>query len=215
MGAPQQLRQDAKRTNSGKRRVPALSPLLLLFLPSSQRVALALIACCCHSAVHAKGSWTAGVAYTGEVWSVVSGGLGDDMRSLANLDLTFEADLEDAIGWTGATVFAYGLYNNDSSISELAGDVQTVSNIETGVETFRLYEAWLEQRVGEKASIKIGLYDLNSEFDALETAGLFINSAHGIGSDIGLTGENGPSIFPVTSLGARLEYGFASDWAVR
>ena len=199
-GARRQSRRDTRPVGNDRRAL---------------HIALTLVACCCHTTVHAGESWTAGIAYTGEVWSAVSGGLDDDARYLANLDLTIEADLEKLAGWTGATVFAYGLYNNDSSISDLVGDVQTVSNIETDVEAFRLYEAWLQQRLGEKASIKIGLYDLNSEFDALDTAGLFINSAHGIGSDIGLTGENGPSIFPVTSLGARLEYGFASDWAVR
>lgn len=51
--------------------------------------------------------------------------------------------------------------------------------------------------------MRIGLYDLNSEFDALDDAGLFINSAFGVGTDIGLTGVNGPSIFPVTSLAVR------------
>ena len=214
-GARRRSRGNKRRAGNGERRVHALSAFVPRILLRRRGIALALIACCGHGTVHAQDPWTAGIAYTGEVWSAVSGGLDDDARYLANLDLTIEADLEKLAGWTGATVFAYGLYNNDSSISDLVGDVQTVSNIETGVEAFRLYEAWLQQRLGERASIKIGLYDLNSEFDALDTAGLFINSAHGIGSDIGLTGENGPSIFPVTSLGARLEYGFASDWAVR
>lgn len=74
-----------------------------------------------------------------------------------------------------------------------------ISNIETGVRATRLYEAWLETGLGERGSLRAGLYDLTSEFDVLETANLFIHSAHGIGSDIGLSGLNGPSIFPVTS----------------
>jgi porin len=52
--------------------------------------------------------------------------------------------------------------------------------------------------------VRAGLYDLNSEFDSIETGGLFLNSAHGIGTDFSQTGRNGPSIFPVTSLAVRL-----------
>ena len=32
-------------------------------------------------------------------------------------------------------------------------------------------------------SLRLGVYDLNSEFDALKTASLFLNSAHGIVRD--------------------------------
>ena len=57
----------------------------------------------------------------------------------------------------------------------------------------------------DRLSILAGLYDLNSEFDVIENAGLFLNSSHGIGADFAQSGENGPSIFPSTSLTARLK----------
>src|SRR3546814_11986090 len=82
-------------------------------------------------------------------------------------------------------------YNNGRSISDLAGDVQAVSNIETGVRALRLYEAWIDQKIGDAASIKPGLYDLNSEFDALVTAGFFVRRPNGIGTDIAKSGRNG------------------------
>lgn len=47
---------------------------------------------------------------------------------------------------------------------------------------------------------------LNTEFDSIETAQLFLHSSHGIGFDYSQSGANGPSIFPVTSLAARLEW---------
>lgn len=145
------------------------------------------------------------VTYTFDVWSVASGGLQSGTRYLDNADLVIEADLERIVGWEGATILAYGLYNNGKSISDLVGDAQAVSNIETGVEALRLYELWVQQELGDLASLKVGLYDLNSEFDVLESSGLFVGSAHGIGTDIAQSGEAGPSIFPVTSLAARLE----------
>ena len=139
----------------------------------------------------------------------------DGWRYLDNLDVVLEADLERAVGWEGATGLVYFLYNNGASLSELTGDIHIVSNIETGVRAARLYEAWIEQQIGDTASIKVGLYDLNSEFDALETSALFIGSAHGIGQDIAQSGQNGPSIFPVTSLSARAQLQIDEGLVVR
>jgi porin len=45
---------------------------------------------------------------------------------------------------------------------------------------------------------------LNSEFDAIESAKLFVNPSHGIGADFAQTGLNGPSIFPFAGLAVRL-----------
>ena len=98
--------------------------------------------------------------------------------------MTLTVDAERTFGWRGVTLFAYGLYNNGTSFSpRLPGDVQTVSNIETGVRAARLYEAWIDGRVSQRASLRFGLYDLNSEFDTTEAGSLSIVSSHGIGPD--------------------------------
>ena len=153
--------------------------------------------------------------YTGEIMANAAGGVKRGSRYLDNLDLVLEADLEALAGWRGAELHVYGLYNNGNSISELTGDSFAVSNIETGASAFRLYEAWIEQKIGDSFSAKFGLYDLNSEFDSLETSGLFIGSAHGIGAGISQSGLNGPSIFPSTSLAIRLEKTFSSGVKIR
>ncbi|MEO0412386.1 MAG: carbohydrate porin [Pseudomonadota bacterium] len=159
--------------------------------------------------------WRLDAVYTAEVWSVVDGGISDDARYLDNVDLTLAVDLEDAAGWNGASLWLYGLYNNGNVLTNAAGDYQTASNIEAPVEAARLYEAWIEQDFGGGASFKFGLYDLNSEFDVLESADVFIQSAHGVGTVLGFSGRNGPSIFPITSLGARVQYIHDSGWAAR
>lgn len=155
------------------------------------------------------------LTYTGEVMGNVSGGDRRGTRYLDNLDIVFEADMDKLVGWTGAQVHVYGLYNNGKSISDLAGDTQAVSNIEPGTQAVRLYEAWIDQKIGDRLSVKAGLYDLNSEFDALDAAGLFVSSPHGIGTDFAQSGENGPSIFPSTSLAARVQWAPIEGWAVR
>lgn len=154
--------------------------------------------------------------YTGEIDSNLSGGLARGVHYLDNLDLQLAGDLDRLIGWRGARAFVYLLYNNGTSFSSsLVGDVQTVSNIETGVQALRLFEAWIEQDIGSAASIKAGLYNLNAEFDTLQAGGLFILSSHGIGPDLSQSGRNGPSIFPVTSLAVRAEAALATHWRAR
>ncbi|MEQ8208099.1 MAG: carbohydrate porin [Woeseia sp.] len=140
--------------------------------------------------------------YTGEVVHNVSGGISTGGRYLDNLDLLLSLDLRDVFGTGRGTVFLHGLYNNSATFAdELVGDLQVTSNIDApyGV---RLFEAWYEIRQGAW-SLRSGLYDLNSEFDAHETGSLFLNSSHGIGAELAQTGENGPSIFPISSLAVR------------
>lgn len=153
--------------------------------------------------------------YTGELIGNPAGGVRRGARYLDNLDIVFEADMERLTGWTGAQIHIYGLYNNGNSISTLVGDAQAVSNIETGVQALRLYEAWIDQSFGKNVSLRMGLYDLNSEFDALDSAGLFVSSPHGIGTDFAQSGQNGPSIFPSTSLAGRLAIVPADRWVIR
>jgi porin len=143
-------------------------------------------------------------AYTAEAWSN-TGGREDGEHYLDNVGLALTADLETLTGWIGATAHGSILYNNGEALSDSTGDSLVVSNIEAGVEALRLYEAWIEAPVSRSSTLRVGLYDLNSEFDVLDTSALFIGSAHGVGMDIAQTGANGPSIFPITGLAARFD----------
>ena len=153
--------------------------------------------------------------YAAELRANVDGGIDQGARYLDNLDLQVAVDAERALGWRGARLFAYAIYNNDNSLSELVGDFQTISNVETGIRAARLFEAWIEQDVGGRGSLKAGLYNLNSEFDTTQSGGLFLLSSHGIGPDFSQSGKSGPSIFPRTSLALRGEAALHDHWLVR
>lgn len=154
--------------------------------------------------------------YTGEIVSNQRGGLRRGEQYLDNVDVTLAVDGERLWGVPGLSLFAYGLHNRGSDFSgKYGGDSFTISNIDTSGAT-RLYEAWVDWRFGAAAShsVRAGLYDLNSEFDSSEARGLFINSVFGVGHDLAQSGANGPSIFPVTSLGARLDLELTTQWRV-
>jgi porin len=140
--------------------------------------------------------------YTGEFARVLDG-LESGHAYLDNVDITLETDMKKAFGIEGGTLFVYVLGNSGGSPSKLAGDMQTVSNIDAP-DTWKVYELWYQQNwVEDRYSLKGGLYDFNSEFDVTETGALFLNSSFGIGPEIAQSGENGPSIFPTTSLALR------------
>lgn len=145
------------------------------------------------------------LAYTGDILSSVAGGRRRGTRWINNVSAIASADLDALAGVPRTTALVHGFYNNGASFSgELVGDGQVVSSIETGVPLFHVLEAWAEHRgVDDRWSIKGGLYDVNSEFDALQASLLFVNSAFGMGTELAGSGRNGPSTFPSTSLAVR------------
>ena len=144
--------------------------------------------------------------YTVDVAGVVSGGLAKRGRVLDDLQIGADIDLAKAVGWKGARAHALLLNNSGAMPNDDAGTLQGVDNIEVTRQRARLFEAWVEQGFGDKASVLVGLYDLNSEFYANDSAGLLLAPAFGIGSELAATGPNGPSIFPSTALSARVRW---------
>jgi porin len=146
------------------------------------------------------------VAYTADA-AVLLAGAGDrKLRVLDNLDLIAGVDLDGLVGWHGASAHVYVLNNMGARPNDAAGTLQGVNNIEVARPRLRLYEAWIEQQfAGDRASLRAGLYNLNSEFYATESSDLLIAPGFGIGTELAATGESGPSIFPMTALAARLE----------
>lgn len=141
--------------------------------------------------------------------SVVAGDGDDRLRLLTNLDLTADADLAALVGWQGARAHLYVLDNRGKRPNDAAGTLQGVDNIEVADPGLRLFEAWIEQDFAFGASLRVGLYDVNSEFYANDSAGLLIAPPFGIGSELAATGPNGPSIFPSSALAARLRVSLA------
>ena len=165
-----------------------------------------------HAAQAEETPLTFEMDYTSEVWTIASGGIAKDERYLDNINVSLSKS------WVkGTNAYVSGLYNNGHSLSgDLIGDAQAASNIEAPVKAARLYEAWIEQPIGQSGlTLKAGLLDVNTEFDALDSSGLFLGSAHGIGTDIAQSGENGPSIFPVTALGVRFHVPLSENLAFR
>jgi len=154
-------------------------------------------------------------SYKGEVFTNLEGGLNKNSVYLDNFDIIFNFDLDKMIGWNGAVLNTYILGNNGKDPSKYAGAAQGISNI-AAFHTWKLYQFWLEQNLFDNnLSFLAGLFDLNSEFDTRLSSGIFINPSHGIGPDFSMTGKNGPSIFPTTSVAFRISYNISGNFNIR
>ncbi len=147
------------------------------------------------------------VTYVADVLTNTRGGLKTGTAYLDDIRISATVDMDRALGLEGGTLLVSGRRFNSSDFNgRLGGEFQKISNIDTEPGT-RLYEAWYQHAfAADRLTLKGGLYDLNSEFDVNTVGIVFLNSSHGIGTDFGQTGQNGPSIFPVTSLAGRIAW---------
>lgn len=153
--------------------------------------------------------------FVGDIMANGSGGVKRKIVFVENLDASITFDWQKLIGWKGGETHISGLQNNGALPSKYIGDVQVADNIEA-VQTIRFYEAWLQQTFWDnRISILGGVYDINFEFDYIESAALFLNSSQGMGGDLAASGLVGPSTFPATALSARLKVMPDPSWYVQ
>src|SRR5450631_2659329 len=84
------------------------------------------------------------------------------------------------------------------------GNLMTVSSVEAPSAT-RLFNLWIEQKLGSDANVRVGQYAASQEFAISENANLFVNSAFGWPF---LSSENLPSggpNYPEGTTGVRLK----------
>ena len=137
---------------------------------------------------------------------VASGGLRQGGRPIGHFDLSAKGDMEKLVGWKGATALVNFIYDGGGKTNEdHLGSLLGASNIEVSVNTSRFYQAWVEQSFAEgKLAVLAGLYPIDTEFQVVESAGLFVQPPYGAAPDIALT--RGPSIFNNPAFGLRAKW---------
>lgn len=155
--------------------------------------------------------------YVGDLLWNAQGGVENGTAWLDYAELALAWDAGPVLGPGHLRFFASAGRTNRATFSDrYSGDAMVASNIETG-RSPGLLQAWMDWSfdAAGPASLRLGFYDLNSDFDTAASRGLFLNSAYGIGHEISQTGRNGPSIFPATALALRLAWSPARHWLLR
>ncbi|RKS91051.1 porin [Sphingosinicella microcystinivorans] len=140
------------------------------------------------------------LASTTDGWVALSNPVRRDAVVFSKIDaeLTVKGEAFGLDGVTGRVSSFHVLGHGPSE--RLVADAHGIDNAESDVR-HRLLEAWVDARLSGNVSVRLGLMDLNAQFDAIEAAGLFLNSGHGMGSEFAASGVNGPSTYPATGLG--------------
>lgn len=152
---------------------------------------------------------------TFDVWAVPAGlDPGISVLNKVQLSGTLSGDPIGLPGWSAhAQIFRF----DGQALSARMGDIQTADNLEAPPVT-RLFEMWAAHQWGaddRSVALRTGLIDLNSQFDSIDPASLFINSSHGIGPDVSRSGRNGPSIYPVSAPGFTVTAVPSDKWTLR
>ena len=141
--------------------------------------------------------------YKLDVLNLMDGGLQRGAGALGHLDLKLTVDLDQTWGWSGTTAFFNLIHDHGDKFNQnRVGSLTGVSNIEVAVDTERLLQAWIQKEWQEgKYALLAGLYPIDSEFQVVDTAGLFVQPPYGTTGDLALT--RGPSVFNNSSFGVR------------
>ncbi|MFO0989128.1 MAG: carbohydrate porin [Alphaproteobacteria bacterium] len=121
------------------------------------------------------------------------------------LELTFEADLEKALGWPGATfhVTGYQIHGRGLTANAL-GNALAASGIEA-VPATRLFTLWLEQSwADKKVSLRIGRLAADDEIAISPSAATFVNGTFGWPGILAANLRSGGPAYPLAAPGARL-----------
>ena len=125
-------------------------------------------------------------------------------KTVSHVDLKLKLDLEKSLGWHGGSAMLNVIRDagrglNDRHVSSLLG----VTNLEVPFPTTTsVFHAWVKQQLwDERFSILAGIYPIDSEFQVVDSAGVFVKPEYGPSGDLALT--RGPSIFNNAAFGIR------------
>lgn len=156
------------------------------------------------SALYAAGV-TVDAGYRWDMMRVASGGIRRGGRPVSHFDIKVKGDLEKIAGWEGTTAYVNLLYDGGGKTNrDFLGSQLGITNTEVSVSTSRFFHAWIEKAFADgRWSLLGGLYPIDSEFQVLESAGLFVQPPYGPTPELSLT--RGPSIFnnPAFGLSAK------------
>lgn len=144
--------------------------------------------------------------YTGDLFSTVSGGINRGATYGGRLDLGVEADLEKLVGWAGATFHANAfLIHGRGETQDNLHNLFPVTSAEA-TPAARLFELWLEQKIGTAASLRIGQLAADSEFIISDHAAFFINGTFGWPGITAADLPSGGPAYPLATPGARFAF---------
>jgi porin len=134
------------------------------------------------------------------------GGARNGGQVSSHLDLKMRADLDKLLDWEHGVAYLNVLNNAGTGVNARnVGSIMGATNIEVPVAATRVFHAWVQKGfVDNRVSILAGIYPIDSEFFAMESAATLLNPSFGTTADLALTTT--PSIFNSAAFGVRTKW---------
>jgi len=141
-------------------------------------------------------------------------------KAVSHIDLKFKIDLEKVVGWNGGSAMFNVISDGGRGLNARhVASHMGVTNLEVPAPTTtRLFHAWLQQSLmDDRLSVLAGIYPIDSEFQVIDSAGVFLKPEYGPTAELSLT--RGPSIFNNAAFGIRTrlqsaDKAFYAQWAL-
>ncbi|MCM8624564.1 carbohydrate porin [Accumulibacter sp.] len=157
----------------------------------------------------------ADLGYTGDYLYNTTGGLKRGGAYVSHADLILQFDGEKLFGWKGGSAYLHVIGNGGGRPnSNYVGSLMGVDNFEAPANRTGIFKAWLQQSfLDDKASLRVGLYPIDSEFYVTESSGIFLHPSFGMAAEAAYPGTlAAPSIYATSSWGARLRVDPDPSW---
>lgn len=156
-------------------------------------------------AAHAQhGAVSLHFTYLNDLNADISGGERQGANFLGRAGLIGDADLDRLLDWRGATAhFSIHWIHGEGLSAHRVGNLLTVSGVEAEP-ALRLFNLWIEQRIGSRAALRIGQFTAAQEFAISPTAALFVNATFGWPASFAADLPSGGPSYPLAAPGLRL-----------
>ena len=136
------------------------------------------------------------LTYTGEAWDN-RGGAQTVTNYMQSLDGSLSIDA-DKLGWRGARFYMEAVGIAGHSLISESGALSGPSAIDglAAVNTFRLYQAYYEQRIF-RTDVLLGIYDLQTQFASTRPMDLFFNRSFAWSTPLTFSGLQGGLNLPL------------------
>ena len=153
-------------------------------------------------------------AYVGDPYADIGGGMRRGATYSGRLDVEVDIDTAKTVGLPGGTVHAnmFQIHGRDLS-RDFVGNFLTTDDV-AALPSTRLYELWVEQRLGDKLSVRAGQQGIDVEFLTTSYGGNFIDATFGWPA---LPSENLPDggpAYPLAAPALRIKYEPATNVAI-
>jgi porin len=144
--------------------------------------------------------------YLSDLNADISGGERRGSNFLGRAGLIGDANLEQLLGWRGTTAhFSIHWIHGEGLSGHRVGNLLTVSGVEAKP-ALRLFNLWIEQRIGSRAALRIGQFTAAQEFAISPTAALFVNATFGWPASFAADLPSGGPAYPLAAPGLRLAF---------